>query len=70
MDFVQLTVCWNALEAKLLKGKLASAGIPCVLQGDTVSTVGVGFGGANSAFQIPVLVRTEDLASARNVINC
>ena len=68
MDFVQLTVCWNALEASLLKGKLESAGIPCVVQGDNVSSVGVGFGGASSAFEVPILVRTEDLPSAKSLL--
>ena len=65
MDFVQLTVCWNALDAGLVKGRLENAGIPCVLQGGNISSIGVGDGGISSAFAIPILVRVEDLDGAR-----
>ena len=68
MDFVQLTVCWNALEAGLVKGKLETAGIPCVLQGGNISNIEVGYAGVSSAFAIPVLVRAEYLDSARGLI--
>ncbi|MCR5394690.1 MAG: DUF2007 domain-containing protein [Bacteroidales bacterium] len=69
MDFVQLTVCWNALEAGLVKGRLETAGIPCVLQGGNISSVEIGNGGISSAFAIPVLVRAEDLDSARGLLD-
>ncbi|MBP5715984.1 MAG: DUF2007 domain-containing protein [Bacteroidales bacterium] len=68
MDFVQLTICGNAFEATLLKGKLETAGIPCVLQGGSISSVVVGSGGTSSAFAVPILVRTEDLPSAKSLL--
>ena len=68
MDFVQLTICWNAFEANLVKGKLETAGISCVLQGGNMSNIFIGTSGASSPFAIPILVRAEDLPSARNLL--
>ena len=68
MDFVQLTICWNAFEANLVKGKLETAGISCVLQGGNMSSIIVGNSGMQSPFAIPILVRAEDLPSARTLL--
>lgn len=69
MALVKLTSCWNALEAEILRGALESAGIPCIVQSSTVSTVRIGdMGIGNSAFEVPILVREEDLADALEVI--
>lgn len=60
-----LTSCNNTFEAELLKGRLESEGIPCVLQGETMNLV---YGGI-SAMPINLLVREEDLEKALEVIN-
>ena len=61
-----LTACNNTFEAELLKGRLESEGIPCVLQGETMNLV---YGGI-SAMPINLLVREKDLEKALEVINC
>ena len=68
MALVKLTTCWNSFEAEILKGKLESAGIPCMLQSSYFSNVEIGNGIANSACAIPVLVREEDLEEAKKVV--
>ena len=60
-----LTACNNTFEAELLKGRLESEGIPCVLQGETMNLV---YGGI-SAMPINLLVREKDLEKALEVIN-
>ncbi len=60
-----LTACNNTFEAELMKGRLESEGIPCVLQGETMNLV---YGGI-SAMPINLLVREEDLEKALEVIN-
>ncbi|MCQ2293257.1 MAG: DUF2007 domain-containing protein [Bacteroidaceae bacterium] len=59
-----LTACNNTFEAELLKGRLESEGIPCVLQGETMNLV---YGGI-SAMPINILVREEDLEKALELI--
>lgn len=68
MALVELTTCWNAFEAEILKGALETAGIPCIVQSSYFSNVEIGNGIANSACAIPVLVREEDLEAAKQVI--
>lgn len=68
MALVELTTCWNAFEAEILKGALESAGIPCILQSSYFSNVEIGNGIANSACAIPILVREEDQEAAKQVI--
>lgn len=70
MATVKLTSCNNAFEAEVLKGVLDSSGIPCILQGAGISGVKIGqFGTYNSAFEVTVLVREEDLVAAIEIIN-
>lgn len=64
MDFVQLTICWNAEEALAIKKKLEAAGISCFLQGGSILSLELG----NSS-SIPILVRPEDLDSANTYLN-
>jgi len=68
MELVTLTMCWNSIEAELLKNRLEDAGIPCILQGETSSSVQIGAGLGNQAFRIPILVRQEDLRSAQQFL--
>lgn len=69
MELVKLTTCWNQVEAEIIKGALASAGIDCIIQGAVASNIRIGNGFGNSAFEIPILVRAEDLDDAKQVIN-
>lgn len=69
MELVKLTTCWNQVEAEIIKGALASAGIACIIQGAVASNIRIGNAIGNSAFEIPILVRTEDLEDAKQVIN-
>lgn len=62
MALVKLASCWNTVEAEIIKGALDTAGIACMLQ-STLSAGDMGLG--ISAFEIPILVREEDLEDAK-----
>ena len=68
MSLVTLITCWNGFEAEIIKGKLDTYDIPCVLQGEAVSSVQIGYGLGNRAFSVQVLVRAEDLERAQEAI--
>lgn len=67
MATVILKECATAFEAELVKGALASADIPCILQGINSQFIRAGFG-AQTAFPIQVLVNEEDLDKARAML--
>jgi len=69
MELVNLTTCWNSFEAELIKSKLDAAGIACILTGEGISSVKIGNGYGNSAFNIPILVRVEDLEEAKKILS-
>ncbi|MCQ2258937.1 MAG: DUF2007 domain-containing protein [Bacteroidaceae bacterium] len=60
----KLTTCNNSFEAELIKGRLESEGIGCVLQGEGVSVLYGGIG----AMPVNVLVCEEDLEKAKSII--
>lgn len=64
MALVTLTSCDNYFQAELIKGNLASEGIPCVIQGENISSL---YGGIN-AMPIRVLVNEEQLETALAII--
>ena len=65
MALVKLSSCWNTVDAEIIKGALDTARIACMLQ-STLSAGDMGLGIA--AFEIPILVREEDLEEAKKVI--
>lgn len=65
MALVKHTSCWNTVDAEIINGALDTAGIACMLQ----STLSAGdMGLCIAAFEIPILVREEDLEDAKKVI--
>ena len=67
MAVVHFKTCNNSFEAELLKGRLASEGIPCVLQGGNVSMFNAGMG-TQTAFSVNVLIDEQDLDRARQIV--
>jgi len=67
MATVILKECGTAFEAEIIKGALASADIPCILQGENTQILRAGFG-SQSAFPIQVLVNEEDLDKAKAML--
>ena len=59
----RLMSCQNAFEAEVIKGRLESEGIPCVLNNTTMNHV---YGGM--CFDIDIMVKEEDLEKARAVL--
>jgi len=64
MSLVRLTVCNNSFEAELIKSKLASEDIPCIIQGENINMI---YGGL-SGLAIPILINEEDLEKATALI--
>ena len=67
MAVVHFMTCNNSFEAELLKGRLASEGIPCVLQGGNVSMFNAGLG-TQTAFSVNVLIDEQDMERARQIV--
>lgn len=68
MKLATLITCWNGFEAEIIRTKLDASDIPCVLQGEAVSSIQIGYGLGNRAFSVQVLVKEEDLAKAKELI--
>jgi hypothetical protein len=66
-ELVVVKSCGNRLEAELVKGVLEDAGIPAMMQGDTVGGMREHIAWSGAGFRI--LVREEDASLARDVLN-
>lgn len=64
MALTILKECNNNFDAELIKGALASEGIPCIIQGENINRL---YGGI-SAFPIKVLVNEEDKEAAMAIV--
>lgn len=64
MALTVLKECNNNFDAELIKGALASEGIPCIIQGENINRL---YGGI-SAFPIKVLVNEEDKEAAMAIV--
>ena len=64
MALVTLTTCSNSFEAEVIKGKLASEDIPCIIQGENINMI---YGGL-SGLAVPILINEEDLERATALI--
>lgn len=64
MALTILKECNSNFEAELIKGALASEGIPCIIQGENINRL---YGGI-SAFPIKVLVNEEDKETAMTIV--
>ena len=64
MAVVTLTTCDNSFQAELIKGALATEGIPCVIQGENINALY----GAINALPIKVLVNEEQLETAKAIL--
>lgn len=60
---VKFRMCSNSFEAELLKGRLESEGIACVISGENINSLYGGIG----ALAIEVFVEEEDLERAKAV---
>lgn len=64
MALTILKECNSNFDAELIKGALASEGIPCIIQGENINRL---YGGI-SAFPIKILVNEEDKEAAMAII--
>ena len=62
---VKIVSCKDAFEAEVVKGLLASNGIECILQNESMSQLY----GSILAMSINVLVREEDAEKAKEVLD-
>lgn len=67
MAIVHFKTCNNSFEAELLKGRLASEGIPCVLQGGNTSIFNAGLG-VQTAFSVNVFIDEQDMERALRML--
>jgi hypothetical protein len=65
-ELVVVQPCGNRLDAELVKGALVAAGIPAMIQGDTVGGMREHLAWSGAGFRI--LVREEDLTVARELL--
>lgn len=65
-QLVKIKTCANSFEAQLIKTKLESEGIPCMIADENISAL---YGNAVLSFNPRILVREEDEKRALEVLN-
>lgn len=64
-NIVKLKTCANGFEAQVIRTRLESEGIPCVVADENMDSI---YANAVGAFSPRVLVREEDLERARAIL--
>ncbi len=65
-DLRELTVSYGMMEAEIIKSKLESFGIPCMLKFETMGRLGITTDGIG---QVQVMVPPDYLARAQEIIS-
>lgn len=64
-QIVKIKTCANSFEAQLIKTRLESEGIPCIIADENIGAL---YGNAVSAFNPRILVRDEDEKRALEIL--